>query len=84
MSTLATQHYFVRNTQADTKPRTDCYPNCLVVTRQASDHNIYYWQRKTEMFGFELPSVRISRRTVKFISKFNEGACLVKVILVIS
>jgi len=25
-----------------------------------------------EMFGFELPSVLIARRTVKFISKFNE------------
>jgi len=29
-----------------------------------------------EMFGFELPSVRIARRTVKFISKFNEGNCV--------
>ena len=41
-----------------------------------------------EMFGFELQSVRIARRTVKFISKFNKfneiTACLVKVILVIS
>jgi len=29
-----------------------------------------------ELFGFELPSVRIARRTVKFISKFNEGNCV--------
>jgi len=29
-----------------------------------------------EMFGFELPSVRIAHRTVKFISKFNEGNCV--------
>ena len=29
-----------------------------------------------EMFGFELPSVRIARRTVKFISKFNEDNCV--------
>jgi len=29
-----------------------------------------------EMFSFELPSVRIARRTVKFISKFNEGNCV--------
>ena len=29
-----------------------------------------------EMFGFALPSVRIARRTVKFISKFNEGNCV--------
>ena len=28
------------------------------------------------MFLFELPSVRIARRTVKFISKFNEGNCV--------
>ena len=29
-----------------------------------------------EMFGFELPSVHIARRTVKFICKFNEGNCV--------
>ena len=29
-----------------------------------------------EMFGFELPSACIARRTVKFISKFNEGNCV--------
>ena len=31
-----------------------------------------------EMFGFELPSVRIARRSVKFISRptFNEGNCV--------
>jgi len=31
-----------------------------------------------EMFGFELPSLRIARRTekFKFISKFNEGNCV--------
>jgi len=29
-----------------------------------------------EMFGFELPSVRIAHRTVKFIGKFNEGNCV--------
>jgi len=29
-----------------------------------------------EMFCFELPRVRIARRTVKFISKFNEGNCV--------
>ena len=30
-----------------------------------------------EMFGFELPSVpMIARRTVKFISKFNEDNCV--------
>jgi len=28
------------------------------------------------MFGFELPRVRIARRTVKFISEFNEGNCV--------
>ena len=47
--------------------------------------NMYTIATLQEMFGFELPSVRIARRTVKFISKFNEGNCvLVKVILVIS
>ena len=29
-----------------------------------------------EMFGFELPSVRIARRTEKCISKFNESNCV--------
>ena len=29
-----------------------------------------------EMFDFELPSVRIARRTVKFMSKYNKGNCV--------
>jgi len=39
-------------------------------------HILYNKIALQEMFGFELPSVRIARRTVKFISKFNERNCV--------
>jgi len=37
---------------------------------------VYYRYTMQEMFGFELPSVRIARRTEKCISKFNESNCV--------
>jgi len=48
---------------------------------QRKDHrfkttDMYTIATLQEMFGFELPSVHIARRTVKFICKFNEGNCV--------